>query len=214
MSESRAAQLRAAIGGDVSRETLDLLDAFEAHFKRWNARINLVAPSTVEQLWQRHILDSAQIAGLAGSASHFLDLGSGGGFPALVIALLLRERSGARVAMVESSHKKAGFLRDSVRRFDLPGIVHACRIEAFDAAQERPQIVTARALTALDGLLNLASPWLTRGATGLFHKGRDFRREVAESRAHWDFDLVEHASICAGDSVILEVSNLRCRKPA
>ncbi|MCC0031286.1 MAG: 16S rRNA (guanine(527)-N(7))-methyltransferase RsmG [Brucellaceae bacterium] len=211
MSGDRLAQLRNAAGQDVSRETLDALEAFEAHFRHWNARINLVAPSTLPDLWERHIIDSAQLLRLAGAPTLFLDLGSGGGFPALVIALLLKGRDGAHVDMVESNNKKAAFLRDSVMRFGLPATVHACRIEQAVERVAMPQIVTARALAALDPLLALASPWLGHGATGLFHKGRDYRQEVDESRAHWEFDLIEHASTCAADSVILEISGLQPR---
>ena len=211
MSGDRLAQLRTATGHDVSRETLDTLDAFEAHFRHWNSRINLVAPSTLPDLWDRHIMDSAQLLHLAGSATRFLDLGSGGGFPALVIALLLKGQEGAHVAMVESNNKKAAFLRDCAMRFGLPASVYACRIEQAAGRVDTPQIVTARALAGLDPLLGLAAPWLTKGATGLFHKGREFRQEVDESRAHWDFDLVEHPSTCAADSVILEISGLQRR---
>ena len=211
MNGDRLAQLRSAAGQGVSRETLDALEAFEAHFRHWNARINLVAPSTLPELWGRHIIDSAQLLRLAGPATRFLDLGSGGGFPALVIALLLKGWDGAHVDMVESNNKKAAFLRDSVMRFELPASVHACRIEQAAGRVAMSQIVTARALAALDPLLGLAAPWLTKGAIGLFHKGREFRHEVDESRAHWSFDLVEHPSTCAADSVILEISGLQRR---
>lgn len=211
MTDERVAQLRKATGADVSRETCDALAAFETHFRRWNARINLVAPSTLPELWDRHILDSAQILALSGSAVRFLDLGSGGGFPALVVALLVKGRANAHVAMVESNGKKAAFLRDCITRFELPASVHACRIEQAPGRVEMPQIVTARALSALDPLFGFAAPWLEAGAIGLLHKGREYRREVEESRAHWAFDLVEHPSCCAADSVILEISGLRRR---
>lgn len=209
MSEDRLTQLQAIAGQDVSRETFEMVGAFEAHFRRWNARINLIAPSTLPELWERHILDSVQIMPIAGNSIRFLDLGSGGGFPALVAAILLKGQDGAHVAMVESNNKKAAFLRDCVTRFGLPASVHACRIEQSPGRVDMPQVVTARALSALDALLGLASPWLEKGAVGLFHKGREYRHEVEESRAHWAFDLVEHASVCAADSVILEISGLR-----
>lgn len=211
MTDDRDAQLRKVTGADVSRETFDALSEFEAHFRRWNARINLVAPSTLPELWERHILDSAQIIDLSGDRTRFLDLGSGGGFPALIVALLVKDRADAHVAMVESNGKKAAFLRDCITRFDLPASVHACRIEQAVDRVEMPHIVTARALSALGPLLGLAAPWLEAGALGLFHKGREYRREVEESRAHWVFDLVEHPSCCAADSVILEISGLRRR---
>lgn len=194
---------------DVSRETFDRLTAFRDHFLKWNARINLVAGSTLGDLWERHILDSAQLIPLAGQRSCFLDLGSGGGFPGLVVALALRDRPGAYVDLVESNRKKAAFLADTIQRFGLPAKVHACRIEHAPEKVGQPDIVTARALIALNGLLGLAEPWLVKGAAGLFHKGRDYQRETEESRAQWDFALVEHKSKVDRDAVILEISELR-----
>ena len=138
-------------------------------------------------------------------------MGSGAGFPGLVTAICLAEKGQGWVNLVESNNKKAAFLRDCAMRFGLPASVYACRIEQAAGRVAMPQIVTARALAALDPLLVLAAPWLTHGARGLFHKGQDFRREVEESRAHWDFDLVEHPSTCAADSVILEISGLQPR---
>jgi 16S rRNA (guanine527-N7)-methyltransferase len=202
-------QLR-RVAGDVSRETFDALCAFADRFMQWNARINLVASSTQTDLWARHILDSAQILPLARSGTRFLDLGSGGGFPALITAFLLRGKTGAYVDMVESNRKKAAFLSDIVARFDLPAKVHACRIEDANGriGRDACDVVTARALAALPKLLDLASPWLGGGATGLFHKGRDYAREVAEADNHWQFDMLVHPSATEPNAVILEISGL------
>ncbi len=207
--DDRLNQLR-AVAGDVSRETFDALGAFQARFLQWNARINLVAASTEPEVWTRHILDSAQIVGLAGGRVRFLDLGSGGGFPGLVIALLLRGKDGAMVEMVESNRKKAAFLGDTIARFALPAKVYPCRIAEAAGRTSQPQAVTARALAALPDLLALAAPWLAvPGTIGLFHKGRDHAREFTEGRAEWDFDLVEHPSVSGGGGVVLEIANLR-----
>jgi 16S rRNA (guanine527-N7)-methyltransferase len=208
LNESEWNQLQ-RVCGDVSRETFDRLTAFRDHFVKWNARINLVAGSTLGHLWERHILDSAQLIPLAAPRRCFLDLGSGGGFPGLVVALMAKDRPGAYVDLVESNRKKAAFLADTIQRFGLPAKVHACRIEDAAGKVEQPGIVTARALTALGGLLGLAEPWLSKGATGLFHKGRDYRREIEESREQWDFILVEHKSKVDRDGVILEIAELR-----
>ncbi|PBB66966.1 16S rRNA (guanine(527)-N(7))-methyltransferase RsmG [Mesorhizobium sp. WSM4312] len=195
--------------GPVSRETFDRLVAFEAMFQKWNRSINLVAQSTAGDVWQRHILDSAQLARIEPNATHWVDIGSGGGFPGLVMAFLLAERDGASIDLVESNRKKASFLQTVIGQFNLPARVVARRIEDSHALVSQPQIVTARALASLSVLLDLSAPWLTSGAQGLFHKGRDYRAEVQESVNRWAFDLVEHASVTDPHGVILELSNLR-----
>ncbi|MBO6717148.1 MAG: 16S rRNA (guanine(527)-N(7))-methyltransferase RsmG [Rhizobiaceae bacterium] len=210
MNSDQKAQLE-RIAGPVSRETFDRLKGFEALFGKWAARINLAAPSTLPQLWDRHILDSAQILPLAPAAQRWLDLGSGGGFPGAVLAILLHERPGASIALVESNNKKAAFLRNALAQAGAPASVHPVRIEDFGSQKYSADVVTARALAPLSALLGLAGPWLTEGAKGLFHKGRDYRREVEESRDAWQFDLVEHPSAIDAASVILEISGLKKR---
>jgi 16S rRNA (guanine527-N7)-methyltransferase len=198
-----------AIAGSVSRETFECLIRFEATFGKWAERINLAAPSTLPDLWRRHILDSAQLMRLAPDAARWLDLGSGGGFPGAVVAILLRDRTGASVDLVESNAKKAAFLKTILGELKAPARVHVARIEAFQDDGHEFDVVTARALAALPALLGLAERWLTAGAKGLFHKGRDYRREVEESGDGWRFDLVEHASAVDREGVILEISGLR-----
>lgn len=199
------------IAGPVSRETFERLVAFEAMFQRWSRRINLSASSTLDDVWERHILDSAQLWPLAPLAKNWLDLGSGGGFPGLILAFLLGERPGGRIDLVESNRKKAGFLQAAMGEFSLPARVHAKRIEDVHQAIARPDVVTARALAPLPALLEATSPWLAEGAKGLFHKGRDYRLEVQESLNQWSFDLVEHQSRVDPQGVILEVTNLARR---
>ena len=195
--------------GPVSRETFDRLVEFEAVFQKWNRRINLAAQSTLGDVWRRHILDSAQLARLSPAATRWVDLGSGGGFPGLVLAFLLAERDGAMIDLVESNRKKASFLQAVVGQFNLPARIIARRIDDSYPLVSTPQIVTARALASLPALLDLSTPWLTAGARGLFHKGRDYRSEVEESTHRWSFDLVEHASVTDPHGVILELSDLR-----
>jgi 16S rRNA (guanine527-N7)-methyltransferase len=197
------------VAGNVSRETFQSVVAFEALFRKWAGRINLVAPSTLDDIWRRHILDSAQLGRLAPDARDWLDIGSGGGFPGAIVALLLKDRPGASIDLIESNGKKAAFLRTALGELGAPARIHAKRIEETYAAIRDPEIVTARALAPLGKLFGLAEPWLTSGATGLFHKGREYLREITESSAAWNFDLVKHQSLIDGDSVILEVSNLR-----
>ncbi|WP_127520664.1 16S rRNA (guanine(527)-N(7))-methyltransferase RsmG [Mesorhizobium sp. Z1-4] len=208
MSDARYDEL-ARVAGPVSRETFSRLIAFQATFEKWAARINLAAPSTIPELWNRHILDSAQLVPLAPNALRFVDLGSGGGFPGAVLAVLLADRDGASITLVESNQKKVSFLRNAIA--GSPGRVVAKRIEEFAGTGEDADIVTARALAPLNKLLGLAEPWLSAGATALFHKGRDYRREIEESRDAWQFSLVEHPSVIDAASVILEISDLKKR---
>ena len=207
MSDSRYDEL-VRVAGPVSRETFLRLSAFQATFEKWAARINLAAPSTIPELWSRHILDSAQLLPLAPKALRWLDLGSGGGFPGAVLAVLA-DREGASITLVESNQKKASFLRNAIA--GSPGSVVAKRIEDVWGDFEDAQIITARALAPLNKLLGLAEPWLAAGATALFHKGRDYRREIEESRDAWQFSLVEHPSAIDAASVILEISDLKKR---
>lgn len=207
MSPSKLEVLERA-AGPVSRETFERLVEFEAQFRKWNQRINLVARSTEAELWGRHIADSAQLLRLKPDVRQWLDLGSGGGFPGLVVAFFMKERDGS-IELVESNRKKAGFLQAVVSHFSLPARVVARRIEECHGVVAMPQAVTARALASLDMLLGLSAPWLTEGASGLFHKGRDYRQEVAESAHRWSFDLVEHPSRTDPEGAILEISALR-----
>ncbi|MCV0351158.1 MAG: 16S rRNA (guanine(527)-N(7))-methyltransferase RsmG [Nitratireductor sp.] len=206
MATSRFDEL-VEIAGPVSRETFDRLVAFEEVFRRWSRRINLAAPSTLETLWERHILDSAQLLRLAPDARKWLDVGSGGGFPGAVMAILLAEKPGAEVHLVESNRKKAAFLVSSLNEVGVRPKVHAKRIEDCYSLIEAPEIVTARALAPLSLLLELTEPWLSQGARALFHKGRDYRREVEESGNAWRFDLVEHKDKVDAAAIILEVKN-------
>ncbi len=210
MSEKSLDALR-EIAGPVSRETFEHLLAFERSFLKWAERINLAAPSTLGDTWKRHILDSAQLLRLAPSEKQWLDLGSGGGFPGAVVCILLREREGAGVDLVESNRKKAAFLQTALGQLEAPARVYPRRIEDVYDAVKMPEVVTARALAPLPVLLDLVEYWVHAGARGLFHKGRDYRSEIEESVQHWSFDLLEHRSIVDPESVVLEIRNLKRR---
>lgn len=197
------------VAGPVSRETFDKLIAFETVFRKWAQRINLVAPSTLQDAWERHILDSAQVVRLGGDAMRWLDIGSGGGFPGLIIATMIAGRAEASIDLVESNRKKAGFLQAVTGELSLPARVHAKRIEDVHGVIRAPEVLSARALAPLPLLLELSSPWLEAGTTALFHKGRDYRQEIEDSALQWGFDLVEHPSLTDTQGVILEIRNLR-----
>jgi 16S rRNA (guanine527-N7)-methyltransferase len=162
-------------------------------------------------LWSRHILDSAQLTALRPQARRWLDLGSGGGLPGLVVAILLAEKDGTLVQLVESNAKKAAFLSNAIAELGLPARVLRMRIEDAHEATGPVEVVAARALAPLSQLLGLARPWLDDGAVGLFHKGREFVGELAKSRDEWEFDLIEHPSAVDPQARILEIGGLRSR---
>jgi len=170
----------------VSRETLDRLDRLVDVLLTWQRRVNLIAPSTEPTIWTRHIADSLQLLALAPQARIWVDLGSGGGFPCLVVACALADRAGSQVHLVEANTKKAAFLREAARVTGAPALVHAERIEAFmRKAPGAVDVVTARALAPLVELLSYADPLLKRGACGLFPKGQDVESELTEAAKYW-----------------------------
>ena len=170
----------------VTKDTASRLDRLVDRLLLWQKKINLVANSTLTEIWTRHVADSLQLLALAPHDRTWVDLGSGAGFPGLVIACALAGRAGARVHLVESTKKKAAFLDEAARTLDLPVTVHPMRIEEFVATfHERPDVVTARALAPLAKLLDLAAPLLKTGAKGLFLKGQDVEVELTEAAKCW-----------------------------
>lgn len=193
------------------------LERYAALIRRWQPVKNLVAPSTLPELWGRHFADSAQVAASVPDAIRWLDLGSGAGLPGLVTAILLADRPGARVTLVEANGRKAAFLQTVARELGLPATVINARIESIPerAATGLNEIeaVSARALAPLDVLLGLAEPWLSSGAVGVFHKGREFPAEREQALRHWRFDLVEKPSVIETGSLMALIRNLERRPP-
>ncbi|UPA24407.1 16S rRNA (guanine(527)-N(7))-methyltransferase RsmG [Shinella oryzae] len=195
---------------DVSRETEERLTIFVALFQKWAKAINLVAPSTLSELWNRHIVDSAQIYALRPGARIWADLGSGGGFPGIVTGILLAGIGDGWVHLVESNKKKAAFLRTAILETGARASVHAIRIEQAPAVIEHCDTISARALADLDLLFEFGLPWAERNPDLRFflHKGRDYQREVDKALGRWRFDLIKHASVVEPDSVVLEIAKL------
>jgi len=165
------------------------LEIYESLLRRWQAKINLVSASTLEQVWLRHFADSAQIRAAAPQIARWADLGSGAGFPGLITALLLKSTPDACVHLIESDQRKAGFLRAVSRETAAPAIVHAERIEAaLPNLAGQIDGVSARALAPLSGLLRLAEAPLKKGAIGVFLKGEDWRDELTATDALDSFD--------------------------
>jgi len=190
---------------DVSRETLERLDAFEALARKWTRKISLVSRNDAEHLWPRHIVDSAQLWPLRpAGVSHWVDLGAGGGFPGIVIAILAAETADPpRVTLIESDMRKAAFLMTAAREIDCPVTVLTERIES--APPQRADIVSARALAPLGTLLGWAERHLRAGGACLFHKGRSWQDELSEAAGNWRLEPEIIPSITNPDSVVLKI---------
>jgi 16S rRNA (guanine527-N7)-methyltransferase len=192
---------------NVSRETIDKLSTYEALLRQWQKTINLVAPSTLDAVWPRHFADSAQILALAPTdAKRWLDLGSGAGFPGLVLAIMLAPRDGAKVTLVESDTRKAAFLAEVGRRTGAPVDIRPERIEkaATQSKLGAVDVITARALAPLPRLLELAAPAFSAQTTGLFLKGREAQSEVDAARARWAFEAELQPSVSdAGGRIVV-----------
>jgi 16S rRNA (guanine527-N7)-methyltransferase len=208
-SDLAADRARALTLTPVSRETLDRLDRFVETLLAWQQRINLIAPSTEPKLWTRHIADSLQLLALAPQAKTWVDLGSGGGFPGLVIACALADKPGARVHLVESSTKKAAFLREAARATGAPAQIHAIRIEDFvENLTMAVDVVTARALAPLVRLLAATYPLLKTGTLGLFPKGQDVDAELTEAAKCWSIQSSLAPSLTDPKAKIVRVTGI------
>ncbi len=195
----------------VSRETKDRLKIYEALVRKWQRSINLVAPSTLDHLRDRHIEDSLQLFALSPEPKIWADLGSGAGFPGLVTAICLAEAGEGWVHLIESNNKKAAFLRTAINETGARASVHPERVETALGTLPKPAAISARALASLEDLFALVAP-VAAGDSTLecwFHKGFGYRDEVGIARGNWHFDLVEHASRVMEGSVILQVRQLQ-----
>ena len=193
----------------VSRETEARLDRYVALLLEWQAKTNLVAPSTLPNLWTRHIADSLQLLGLAPSAKVWVDFGSGGGFPGIVLACTLAETAGAHVHLVERNAKKAAFLREAVRITSAPGTVHLADIgDIVDRIAGPVDCVTARALAPLHELIGFAEPLVQRGAKAVFLKGQDVEAELTEATKYWNIQPQLHSSRTGGHGWIVELDRI------
>jgi 16S rRNA (guanine527-N7)-methyltransferase len=196
-------------------KVVERLDRFAVLVRQWQSRINLIGDSTLAQLWTRHIADSLQLLALAPAAKIWIDLGSGAGFPGLVIACALAGQTGVRVHLVESNAKKAAFLREAVRQLGVPAEVHAERAETFIAAfQGRADVVTARALAPLAELLEMAAPLFKTGAKGLFPKGQDVEVELTQAAKCWTIEstLVPSRTSPSGRIVVIQSAERHGRR--
>lgn len=196
----------------VSRETEARLDRYVDLLVAWQAKTNLVAPSTLPQIWTRHVADSLQLLDLAPDAKRWLDFGSGGGFPGVVLACALADREGASVQLVERNAKKAAFLREALRVTGAAGSVILADIGDYvDSLQAPIDCVTARAVAPLHILLGYAEPLVRRGAKALFLKGQDVESELTEATKYWNIEPVLHPSRTGGHGWIVELNAIERR---
>jgi 16S rRNA (guanine527-N7)-methyltransferase len=206
MTAEGRAEVLAAL--NVSRETAGRLDSFAELLLKWSPAINLVAKSTLPELWTRHILDSAQLLALApAGARHWVDLGSGGGFPGLVIAILAAEaRPELRVTLVESDLRKAAFLNTVVSVCGLSTTVCAQRAETL--VPQGADVLSARALAPLGELLALAERHLAAGGVALLPKGARHAEEIAEALERWRFSVQKLPSRTDPAAVVLRIGDI------
>ena len=190
----------------VSRETAGRLEIYANELRRWQRVTNLVGPRALEELWARHFADSLQLASLS-DAVEWADIGSGAGFPGLVIAIA---RPDLRMTLIESDGRKCAFLRHVVRLTGAPATV--CNARAESALDNlRPQVVTARAVAPLDRVLALCRIPLASAATGLFPKGRSWAAELTKARESWRFEVDVLPSAVDQEGKILRIRNLAGR---
>jgi 16S rRNA (guanine527-N7)-methyltransferase len=193
----------------VSRETENRLDRFVDVLLLWQSKLNLVAPSTLGELWTRHIADSLQLLPLAPDARTWVDFGTGGGFPGAVIACALADKPGTKVHLIESNGKKAAFLREAVRVTGAPAIVHLERAEKFgETCAEPVHVVTARALAPLKTLCDQAFPLMSGGAIALFPKGQDVDAELTDAAKYWRLEATKVSSRTNPEGSIVVIRSL------
>ena len=196
----------------VSRETEARLDRYVELLREWQTKTNLVAPSTLPHLWTRHIADSLQLLTIAPSAKTWADLGSGGGFPGVVLACALAETPEAKIHLVERNAKKAAFLREALRITGAPGTVHHADIgDSVDSFAHPVDCVTARAVAPLHQLIGFAEPLVGKGAKALFLKGQDVEAELTEATKYWNIEPRLHSSL-TGQGWIVELDRI-ARRP-
>ncbi len=192
---------------DVSRETFQRLEVFSEVLTKWNPKINLVSRKSLEDLWTRHILDSVQVFDIAPNAKAWLDIGSGGGLPGVIVAILAAEKSPeTNVTLMESDQRKCAFLRNVARECGVRVTVKSQRIE--EAEPESAGIMSARALADLDILLGYSERHLRSGGTALFPKGANWKKEVDKARNRWRFDCEEITSLTEPEAVILKIKGV------
>jgi 16S rRNA (guanine527-N7)-methyltransferase len=194
---------------EVSHETWECLDILVDMIISWQAKINLISSHTLEGIWSRHIADSIQLIRCVNDAMIWVDVGSGGGFPALVIAAAYIKRDNFIIHMIESDHRKCIFLREAARVMKVHAQVHVGRIEnVLQKFDVRADVVTARALAPLPKLLDLTQPLMNKGAIGLFLKGKSASQELTDALKCWNINYHLTPSLTNPEAQILVIKDI------
>jgi 16S rRNA (guanine527-N7)-methyltransferase len=203
LADNRQAALRLV---PVSRETEERFAAFVGLLARWRKTTNLISESTFASIWTRHIADCAQLIALAPAAKRWIDMGSGAGFPGLVIAVQLASVPGAVVHCIESDQRKCAFLREAARATGAAAIIHPQRVEAIEPLSlGAVDAVTARAFAPLPLTLKLARRWMERGAVGVFPRGESAKDQLAALPQMPDYAIEALPSVVDTKARILRV---------
>lgn len=196
------------VGSDVSRETIEDLQAFVALVEKWNPKINLVSKNDLNTLWERHIWDSLQIVNLVDMSKNWMDLGSGGGFPGILVAICAKHTTpDMKVTLVESDQRKSAFLRTAIREMSLNAVVKSERVESLPS--EQAEVLSARALADLSDLLSFAELHLAEGGTCVFPKGACWKKEIENAQLKWSFSYTSHKSKTNADASILTIRDIQ-----
>src|SRR5262245_39695182 len=190
----------------VSRESLDRLKAYVALLTQWQSRFNLIGPASPAEIWTRHVADSLQLLPLTGSKpGRVVDLGSGAGFPGLVLAIVVGE--GNDIHLIDTNGKKVAFLRQAARITNSSARIHQGRIEQMGAETIGgvADVITARALAGLDELVAMAVPFAGSQTRALFHKGQDVDRELTKTTKSWRIEATKHPSLIDPSGCIVEI---------
>ncbi len=193
---------------NVSRETISRLERFEEILLKWNPRINLVSKASLENLWHRHIVDSVQVfTSVKDPGDSWVDIGSGGGFPGIVVAIMAAEYfPKTKVTLIESDQRKSAFLRTAARECGVPVTVLSQRIE--QATPQNAHILSARALAELDTLLEFSEQHLAKDGLAVFPKGANWKKEVDKAAERWSFDVEPITSLTETEAVILKIKGV------
>lgn len=196
------------IGLNVSRETLERLKAYAGLVEKWTVKINLISKASIPYIWDRHIRDSAQIYDLAPPCDNWLDLGSGGGFPGVVVAIIAAEKSpSTTVTLVESDQRKCAFLRSALRELSLSGSVKSERIEKLQP--QNADVLSARALADLDTLLAYSDRHLSPTGVAIFPKGENWQKEHSAAQERWSYRCEAITSITNPAAAVLKIEDIR-----
>ena len=197
----------------LSASVRDDLERFVALLTAWQRAHNLVARGALADLWSRHVADSLQLLHHAPDFRHWVDLGSGAGFPGLIAAIACKARPECRFTLVEANAKKAAFLRAAIRETGANAKIAAERIETHAARSGPADVVSARALAPLPALLDLGAPYMDEASVMLLLKGQDFVQELDEASKSWDFDVLDSPSATESSGRVLAIRHLRPKGP-